>query len=85
MYNNLSFGLVSDFYFPSMYYVRKVGLGCRFKANCLLVGLLPIGGVPSGGSKGSLLVFTQVSEKTTKNSERLGRQARLWFYVRKLL
>ena len=37
-----------------------------------------MGGMPSVGglSKGSLPVFTQVSEKTTENSERLGRQAR---------
>ena len=34
----------------------RVGLGCRFKANCPLVGLERIGGVPSMGgglSKGS--------------------------------
>ena len=41
----------------------------------------PIGGVPSVGalSKGSYPVFTRVSEKTTKNSERIGRQARPGF------
>ena len=40
-----------------------------------------IGGVPSveSLSKGSYPVFTQVSEKTTENSERLGRQARPGF------
>ena len=37
-----------------------------------------MGGVPSRGglSMGSQSVFTSVSEKTTENSERLGRQAR---------
>ena len=27
----------------------RVGLGCRFKANCPLVGHEPIGGAPSEG------------------------------------
>ena len=37
-----------------------------------------MGGVPSVGglSMGSYRVFTRVSEKTTENSERLGRQVR---------
>ena len=45
------------------------------------MGLGPIGGMPSVGglSKESYSVFTQVSEKTTENSERLGRQARPGF------
>ena len=41
----------------------------------------PINEVPSLGglSKGCEPVFTRVSEKTTENSERIGRQARLGF------
>ena len=31
-----------------------------------------------GESKGSYLIFTHVSEKTTENSEQLDRQMRLW-------
>ena len=40
-----------------------------------------IGGVPfvEGLSKGSQPVFTRVSEKSTENSERLGRKARAGF------
>ena len=44
-------------------------------------GPKPMGEVPSVGglSKGSQPIFTRVSEKTTENSERLGRQARPGF------
>ena len=51
-----------------------VAVGCRIKANCLLLEPRPAGRVPSMGglSKGE----TVVSEKTTKNSELQGRQAR---------
>ena len=31
------------------YVALTFGLGCRFEANCLLVGPGPIGGVPSVG------------------------------------
>ena len=52
--------------------------GCRYESNCPPVEPGTIGGLPSVGglSKGSLPVLTRVSEKTTDNSERLGRQAR---------
>ena len=54
--------------------MSRVGLACRFEANCPLGGPGHIGDVPSVG------VFlrdpTRVSEKTTEYSERLGRQAR---------
>ena len=49
-----------------------LAVGCSDKVNCAHVGPGPVG----GPSKGSYLVFTQVSEKTTENAERLGRQAR---------
>ena len=51
------------------------------KANSPFMGPGPVGGMPSveGFSKGFLLVFTRVSEKTTETSEQLGRQARAGF------
>ena len=50
-------------------------IGCRIKANCPSVGPDPSGAMLRGAlSKGSYLVYTRVLEK---NSERLGRQARL--------
>ena len=57
--------------------MKKRLVGCKFESNCPLVGFGTIGGMPSVGdlSKGSYPVITQVSEKTTENSERLGRQA----------
>ena len=53
----------------------KVGLDCRIKANYLLVGPGPVGGVPprESLSKGSQPVFKRVPEKTTENFERLSR------------
>ena len=62
-----------------MSYFPLIEIDCRLKANCPLMGPGAIGGVPTVGglSKGSYPVFTRVSEKTTENSERLGRQARL--------
>ena len=53
-------------------------VSCRLRAICPLLVPEPIGGVPNRGglSKGSQPVLTRVSEKTTKNSKRLGRQAR---------
>ena len=58
---------------------EKVGLGCRFEANCPLVGPGPIGGVLSVGVflRDPSPYFTWVSKVTTENSERLGRQVRL--------
>ena len=52
-----------------------------FKANFLLVGPGPIGGMHCVGglSKGSYPVFSRVSLKATENSERQGRQARPGF------
>ena len=49
-----------------------------FKANCPLVGPGPIDGkhLRGGLSKGSLPVFTRVSEETAENSEWRGRQGR---------
>ena len=57
--------------------IRVGRLVVAFKADCLtrdlgLWGVLSVGGL----SKGSQPVLTRVSEKTTENSERLGRQAR---------
>ena len=59
-------------------YIKGWLVGCRLKANSPLVGPGPLGGVPSVGVflRGPKPVFTRVSEKTTENSERLGRQAR---------
>ena len=51
----------------------------RFEVDCLGVGATwPTGGMPSVGIilKGAKPVFMRVSEKTTENSERLGRQER---------
>ena len=55
--------------------------GCRYESNCPLVGPGTIGGVPSVVVflRDPSLVFTWVSEKTTDNSDRLGRQARPGF------
>ena len=55
-----------------------LGLGCKIKANCPLVGPGLVGEMPSVGglSKGSYSVFTRVLEKTTETSEGLDRQVR---------
>ena len=55
-------------------------LDSRIKAYCPLLGPEPVGEVPSlnGQSKGSYHVFTRHSKEITENSERLGRQARLF-------
>ena len=61
-----------------MYFTLFLSVGCRDKTNCPHVEPGPRGGnaLRKGLSKGSKPVFTRVSEKTTKNSKRLGRQAR---------
>ena len=54
-------------------------VGCRVKANCPHVGSgsNEESALRGGLSKGFKPEFTQVLEKTTENSERLGPQTRL--------
>ena len=58
-----------------------VGLGCRFKVSCPLVGPRPMVGLPSVGVflRDSSPYLYEFRKKTTENSERLGRQARPGF------
>ena len=47
--NSEAFQKTVDVTVQRNYHKLWVGFGCRFKANCPLVGLGPIGGVPSVG------------------------------------
>ena len=58
---------------------KKRLVGYRFECNCPLVGPRTISGSPPWEVFLRDPVFTRVSEKTTDNSERLGRQARPGF------
>ena len=55
-----------------------VGSDCRIKANCLLVGPGPVRGCPPWGVflRDPIPYGMRVSEKISKNSKRLGQQAR---------
>ena len=54
-------------------------VGCSINANCPLEGPRPVGGVSSVGVflRDPSPYLRKVQEKTTENSERLGRQERL--------
>ena len=60
------------------YQAHRRGWGRRFECRLSLMGPRRMVGVPSvrGLSNGSQPGFTRVSKKSTKNSERIGRQAR---------
>ena len=75
--NAIKFGVLSV-----LYHSNHVGwLVVGFESSCLPMGPGTIGGMPSVGVllRDPSSYFTRVSEKTTENFERLGRQERPGF------